>query len=127
MRSIFPYQLWEGTSLPLVPVKVEKVGTLYAIVDSGANISLFQYEIAELLKIRVNKGDRVPLSGIGGRITGYLHKIILEVSGRVFPCRVCFSKDLAVPLNLLGRSDFFEHFLITFDERGKRTILESRS
>ncbi len=108
----------------MVPVSVDKVGTFYAIVDSGANISLFQYEIADLLGLRVNKGRRIPLSGIGGRIYGYLHTISITMADYTFPCRVCFSRELRVPLNLLGRDNFFKKFRITFDELRQVTLLE---
>lgn len=100
------------------------MGVLYAIVDSGANVSLFQYEVAELLGISVTKGKKIPLSGIGGRIQGYLHSIPITVAGYTFRCQVCFSKELHVPLNLLGRTDFFERFRITFEESRQVIVLE---
>lgn len=124
MKFLFPYQEWDGVTLPLVPVTIEKVGTLYAVVDSGANISLFQYEVAEILGITVRKGFKIPLSGIGGRIEGYLHTIPLHVAGHIFPCRVCFSRALKAPINLLGRDNFFKQFKVTFDEMKRLTILE---
>ena len=125
MRISYPYQEWEGSSLPLVPVSFKNAGTFFAIVDSGANISLFQADIAELLGLSVTRGQRVPLSGIGGRIAGYLHRIPLTVAGCTFPCKICFSRELRVPLNILGRTDFFRKFRITFDERRRLTILQT--
>ena len=101
----------------MIPVFIEKVGTLYAIVDSGANISLFQYEVAELLGLSVKKGKKIPLSGIGGKIHGFLHTIPVNVAGRAIPLKVCFSKELRIPLNLLGRDNFFKYFRVTFDEQ----------
>lgn len=124
MKIAFPYQQWGDVSLPLVPVHLAAAGTFYAIVDSGANISLFQYEIAELLGLPVRRGERIPLAGIGGKIYGYRHQLSLTIAGQTFPCDVCFSKELRVPLNLLGRQDFFSRFRITFDEARRRTILE---
>ena len=105
MKTSFPYQQWDSVSLPMIPVSIDRVGTLYAIVDSGANVSLFQYEVAELLGIKLMQGRKIPLSGIGGKISGYLHTIRLEVGGHLFSCQVCFSKELRVPLNLLGRQE----------------------
>jgi len=108
----------------LVPVFIEGFRIFYAIVDSGANISLFQYEIAKLLGIHVHKGKKIPLAGIGGRIYGYLHRLNLTVGSHRFSCQVCFSQELRVPLNILGRKDFFSQFRITFDEQKKLTILD---
>lgn len=108
-----------------MPVFLEKVGTVYAIVDSGANISLFQWEIAELLGLKVSSGGQISLSGIGGKIQGYLHSIPITVAGKTCRCRICFSRQLKVPLNLLGRDNFFRFFRVTFDERKKVTVLES--
>lgn len=119
MKIIIPYQNWDGIDLPMMPVLLEKVGTLYAIVDSGANISLFQYEVAELLGLSVTKGKKIPLSGIGGKIHGFLHIIPVKVAGRAMNLKVCFSKELRVPLNILGRDNFFKYFRVTFTEQEK--------
>ena len=85
----------------MVPVILAPVVALYAIVDSGANVSLFQYEVADLLGIKATEGKKIPLSGIGGKIHGYLHKIPIQIGGHRFHCRVCFSKEFHFPLNLL--------------------------
>lgn len=123
MKITIPYQHWDDINLPMIPVLLEKVGTLYAIVDSGANISLFQYEVAELLGLSVTKGKKIPLSGIGGKIHGYLHTVPVKVAGQLIPLKVCFSKELRVPLNILGRDNFFKYFRVTFDEQRHQITL----
>jgi hypothetical protein len=63
------------------------------------------------------------LEGIGGRIVGYLHRLTAKVGEKSFSLHVAFSRELTVSFNLLGRDNFFHHFLITFDERERRTQL----
>ena len=55
---------------------------------------------------------------------GYIHELKLRVDEEEFPCKIVFSKELTVGLNLLGREGFFEYFQINFNEKRKEVILE---
>ena len=99
--------------------------TVEALLDSGASFSVFRAEVADYLRIPVEKGRPIYLTGIGGRILGYLHKIPVQVGDEKFICRVVFSKELTISFNILGRDNFFLPFLITFNERRKKVILDS--
>jgi hypothetical protein len=105
--------------LPLIPVLLEKEGFRVgaeAVLDSGADASLFDSTFADALGISIQDGEPVPMVGIGGRDWAYAHVLTLSVSDGVesvsFPCRVLFREY--VRQNLLGREDFFEVFRITF-------------
>ena len=62
--------------------------------------------------------------GISGKISVYLHEIEMEIEGIRFGCKVGFSSQYSASVNIVGREDFFEQFLITFDEKNRRVLLE---
>ena len=123
----FPYTTRRDRKFPIIPVTL--IGRTIeidtdALIDSGANISVFREEIADCLEIIIETGQEILLHGLGGRIVGYIHEVKLRVDKEEFPCRIVFSKELTVGLNILGRESFFEHFKITFKEKDKEITLE---
>jgi len=128
MRKEFPYLIEGDQSYPMIDV--ELIGSraslvVRALVDSGANLSLFQAEIAGYLGISIQAGQRLPVQGITGRITAYLHRIPVRVNHERFACLIAFSSELEGSLNILGRNNFFLPFLITFHERAQTVIIET--
>ena len=122
----FKYVARRDREFPLIPITLIKENVEIdtdALVDSGANISVFREEIAECLEIVIEDGEEILLQGLGGRIVGYIHELNVRVDDDEFPCKVVFSKELTVGLNILGREGFFEYFQVTFNERGKEVIL----
>lgn len=127
MRKIFPYLKKKNQLFPIIKTKLkgpkEKI-LIEALLDSGASFSVFKTEVADYLGIPIEKGKPLYLTGIGGRILGYLHKIPIEVWNKKFICKIVFSKEFTVSFNILGRDNFFLPFLITFDEKAKKVTLE---
>ena len=55
----FPYILRHGQLYPVIPVTLICAGRAidtYALVDSGASVSLFQSEMAEALGLDLDRG-----------------------------------------------------------------------
>jgi hypothetical protein len=124
---VFPYLRKGSQAFPIVDVTLSGPTqrlTVKALVDSGASLSVFRAEIIDYLGIALNRGTRVYLEGIGGRILGYRHRVQATVGATRFALSVVFSRELTVSFNLLGRDNFFEHFRITFDERRQLIHLE---
>ena len=94
-------------------------------MDSGASISLFDGDIARELGITIRKGKKITPSGIGGSISAYVHDVMLKIGDEEFEGEVAFTYRRRPPMNLLGRTSVFKRFLVTFDERSGRTILET--
>ena len=119
----FPYLRKGDQYFPVVDIALAVVSrrslTVKALVDSGASYSVFRAEVLEYLGIPLRRGERLSLEGIGGRILGYRHRIPAQVGATRFLFTVVFSQELAVSFNLLGRENFFQQFLVTFDERGR--------
>lgn len=124
----FPYQKdAKGNSFPLLPLTLSFKGgkkDLFALVDSGATVSIFRSEVAEALGIKIEEGERIYLGGVGGHIKGYLHHLKIEVAGKIFICPIAFSHEYTVSFNLLGREAFFKQFKIIFEEKKNLLTLE---
>lgn len=110
--------------IPLIFLSKERKVRSMALIDSGASISVFGEETANLLGINIEDGKKTTMRGVIGRIVGYIHKVKVKVAAKTFICPIFFSREFIVSYNLLGREVFFEKFKITFDESQKRVILQ---
>lgn len=121
----FPYQKNPlGLYFPVIRLQVYKKKNLvdiFTLVDSGASISVFKTEVADLLGIKISDGEKIDLGGVGGRINGYMHRLYINLAGKRILTSVVFSKDYNVSFNLLGRKNIFENFKICFEEK-KKTV-----
>lgn len=126
----YPYILKRGIYYPIIPLKLKHRNldlTTDALIDSGANVSVFQSSIADYFGINIFEGERISLQGIGGRILAYIHTIDFEVGDHSFSSRIAFSREMIHHINILGRDDFFSHFIITFDEIARKVILHKQA
>ena len=126
MKQEFPYYEKDGQQFPIIDVTLRhksKQLTVKALVDSGASFSVFHQEIASYLGIPIEKGKKIYLTGIGGRILGYLHRVTLTLGDITFSCKIIFSPEFNVSFNLLGRDNFFFPFIISFLEKRKKVII----
>ena len=126
---IFPYQFYRGWYFPIIRFYIAKdqsstpIG-ISALVDSGANLSIFNKETAEALGFTMSSGRRRSFSGVSGGSYGYAHQIYFDVLGVKFQDEVIFSSDMGAYFNLIGRESFFSQFnRICFDENNRQTIL----
>jgi hypothetical protein len=127
MKKEFPYLKWGDEGYPLI--EVELIGPkrnliVQALVDSGATFSLFRPEIADYLGVPLKSGQILYFQGIKGKILGYLHQIEVRINKEKFFCYIAFSPDFEASFNILGRNNFFLPFLITFNEKLQKVILE---
>ncbi len=95
---------------------------MLALLDSGADYSLFSFEVAERLGIKKENAEKVSLKGVVGEpFIGYLHRVPVQVEDSVFSCKIVFSN---VKTTLLGRDNFFLPFLVTFNEKEQKVSLK---
>ncbi len=126
MRLEFPYLRFRERHLPMIPVSLvthERAETI-ALLDSGAALSMFKPSIADQLGIDLESGECIQAEGVSGKVTVYLHEIDLELEGMRFGSTVGFSTGYSASVNIIGREHFFDRFLVTFDEKRKKGILE---
>ena len=89
-----------------------------ALVDSGADCSLFNIQVAEALNIDLSNAKPARFTGISGQIDGYrIEKVKIKVDGidNLVEIPVCFVKSPTVGL-LLGQEGFFDQYRIKFEK-----------
>ena len=117
----FSYVKIRGTLRPTIPLVLRRGDfstSTDALVDSGADASLFHADYAADLGIEtIEDGEEFPVFGISGApLRAYRHEVTLEVGGNRFHnFPITFSRDLSPDsFNILGQSDFFALFPIKF-------------
>jgi hypothetical protein len=94
-------------------------------VDSGADTSLFAKGDASLLRLNLYEGGYSPIVGIGKvMLPAYIHTVRMRIGETVLNASIAFADSDEVP-RLLGRTDIFKRFRITFDEANLRTVFET--
>ncbi len=129
MKYIYDYVKIRDKHFPLIPLRLgsgNNTFETFALIDSGASLSLFRIDMAHQLGIEVESGMNHTQEGISGNIIIYEHEIPISVEDKSFNCKVGFSEAYGASFNILGRDNFFSKFLITFDELNNKVILETR-
>jgi hypothetical protein len=113
-------------SIPIVLVGNEIIPS-QGLLDSGSDISAISKDLAELLGLKLD-GPREPAFGIGGKVDSVQTSIaILIQQGHEkykfnVPVKVILGPyDFPV---LLGRTGFFDKFIISFDQAGEKVSLK---
>lgn len=107
--------------------KTDEWHSFRVYVDSGADLSLFRRNDAELLGFSLSQGEYRPIIGVGRTlIPAYLHAVKMKIGDTSLDVKVAFADSDEVP-RLLGRTDVFEHFKITFCEKDLEIIFETSS
>ncbi|VVB67500.1 Uncharacterised protein [Candidatus Norongarragalina meridionalis] len=129
-KVFFPYRVEDGTKRPVIAFKAEgrdgRQIQLEGLLDSGADNSIFPYELVEMLGIRLG-GEPKNSTGICGDecISGYTAAVNLDVVGKPVICEV----EVLLPKHkldrvILGRKGIFDEHRICFLEGG--ITIESR-
>ena len=104
---------------PVIPIEIKygNVITPYEIlVDSGADICIFNSQIAEVLGINLLKGIRVQVSGISGFPNDiYIHTISIKIGEEYYKTDVGFMQMSNTSYGAVGQRGFFDKFVVKFD------------
>jgi len=117
---------------PIIRIEVafgeEKIPYL-ALIDSGADFSIFDAHIGELVGIDVKSGIPVVFAGAekSRGSLAYLHEVDVKVGTEKLETKVAFSYNVADNGHgLLGQRGFFEHFVVKFDYAKKEIELKPK-
>lgn len=93
-----------------------------ALVDSGADNTLLPPRMARQLGVDLSACRPEGSTTAGGESSVLVHdgRFEVEIMGVTFSIVARFATDDDVPAILLGRSDFFATFRVSFDERARR-------
>lgn len=119
----FPYyELRGGLTRPIIEIEMsygDRNFRYAALIDSGADMNLFQSEVAEHLGIDLEKGIKRSVGGIadGESQVYYVHPVTLTVGGWKYETTVGFMPALSKNgYGVLGQMDFFNLFKkVSFD------------
>ena len=117
------------TSRPIIPVRLlrgEVHQDVYALVDSGADKTLFDASLADLLGLDLDAAKRERFVGISGTpIEVAVATIEVQVRGSDdrFELEAGFTTAQGVSA-LLGQAGFFERHKVTFERAKERLTLK---
>src|SRR3989344_2710888 len=116
----FKYKKYgEDILRPVIPIEIHhhNLEVPYEVlVDSGADISIFDSSIAAILCINLVKGIKKQIMGATGYSEDiYLHTIFIKVGGLKFKIEVGFMKIGTNSYGIVGQKGFFDKFIVKFD------------
>lgn len=130
----FDYKSYGANILrPVIPIKLKNGDadiSYEVLVDSGADICIFEAEIGEALGIDIKSGKPREVFGVGGKASMYfLHDIEIEVGGWAYKIEAGFMPNVAgnvVRYGLVGQKGFFENFIVRFDLLKEEVEIKTR-
>jgi hypothetical protein len=130
----FKYKKYGSIFRPVIEITLKGEGgsvRYEALVDSGADICLFDAEIGKYIGIDITKGKAEEVFGVGGKCSVYyVHPIIIEVGGWSYKINAGFMPDVAgrvMPYGIVGQKGFFDLFTVKFDNLKQEIELRSYS
>lgn len=91
----------------------------HSYIDSGADITLIPFSFGKLLRLEIEKEKIRELYGLGKqRVAVIYQRVKMKISRYIFDVLVAWALIEDVP-TLLGRSDIFDCFHITFQQNRK--------
>lgn len=97
-----------------------------ALIDSGADFSIFPLGIAKKLNIKPAGKEKVYFSGIGDSLNeGFIARVSIILDKDEIQTKIIFSNSLEVT-GVLGQHGFFDKFVVKFDLVGKEIELLPR-
>lgn len=129
---VFPYKKYgPGFLRPVIPIEViyKDIAVPYEVlVDSGADFCIFDAQIADILGIDIESGERGEVAGITGiNAPIYFHNIEIKVGGWAFKIRAAFLKEIGrFGYGVVGQRGFFDIFTVKFDLAKEEVELRER-
>lgn len=127
----YSYKQYGSVFRPVIPVELQGAGISVpyeALIDSGADICMFDAGLAELLGIDLAAGERHVAGGVtGAREPYYLHAITLHVGGWPIKISAGFLPNMArLGYGIVGQQGFFETYVVKFDLAKREIELKAR-
>src|SRR4051794_34689176 len=103
-RYEFPYVKFHGRFYPLIPITLSRGSyavRTFALLDSGASVSVFRPEIARALRLPLKKKASARLGTANGGLDIRLASVHLTVEATRFLANVGFSTSYATTFNII--------------------------
>jgi hypothetical protein len=86
--------------------------TVYAKLDSGSKLCIFQSRYASLLGFNLESGTHEWIRTAAGSFQAYGHDVTLHVGDLQWDTTVYFAEPEDFPVNVVGRIGFLDHLQI---------------
>lgn len=116
---------------PVIPVEIihKNCAVPYEVlVDSGADLCIFDAQIGELCGIDIMSGERQEISGITGVGENYyVHEVVIKIGGWSYKIKAGFLPHIAkLGYGVVGQKGFFDIFIVKFDLFKEEVELKER-
>ena len=117
----FRYKRYSPSVLrPVVPIEIscKNKSVIYEVlIDSGADICIFDAEIAQILRINILSGEKQTVAGITGTPEFYyIHEVTLNIGGWKHKAKVGFLKNISKQgYGIVGQKGFFDRYSVKFN------------
>ena len=96
-------------------------------IDSGADVTLLPLSLGRLLGLEIKGEELRELRGVSGHgVPVVFYSLCIKIGSFDFEAHVAWALIEEVP-PLLGRSDVFDHFDVTFKQRDREIVFEERN
>lgn len=99
---------------PIIPIILKSPTKLIlcsALIDSGADYSIFSLDMADALGIKLKLRDKVKFIGVGREsIKGFWGKIEIIIGDTKYEIHAIFAEISEFGHGILGQKGFFDHF-----------------
>lgn len=92
-------------------------------IDSGADVTLIPLSLGKLLGLEIDKNKIEEIGGIKGNVPVIYTKAALRIGDKEILTQIAWALIEEVP-PLLGRTDIFDNFKVTFDQTNGIIIFE---
>ena len=109
-----------GVIRPVIPIEIiyNNLSVPYEVlIDSGADICIFDAQIGEILGLDILSGEKEEVWGITGfGESYYLHQVTIKVGGWSYKIKAGFLPNIAkLGYGIVGQKGFFDKFIVNFD------------
>jgi hypothetical protein len=117
---------------PIIDIRIaagDKSLQYNALVDSGADFSIFHSGVGQALGIDIESGEKLNFGGVqkANAAAAYLHKVTLVIGGWKYPTIVGFSDEISDDsYGILGQRGFFDIFSVKFDYQKEKIELKQK-
>lgn len=129
---VFPYKRYsDGVQRPVIRLTLrhgDRELDYEGLADSGADMCMFGMEVAMFLGVDLKSCEKGMVAGVGAKpLTYYLKTLQIEVAEKSFFVDVGFLPNVSQFMyGVIGRKDFFDQFIVQFNEGEKTMSLSKR-
>ena len=111
--------------IPLTIIGPRRKIKVFAILDSGADISMIPYSVGEVIGLELDMSTRSEIQGIGeGSVPYVLSEVRFQIRDAEIPARIGWALIEEVPF-ILGRLDVFQKLAVEFREFENKILLKT--